>query len=180
MGLLSLLRKLRSAPEKEVRILLLGLDNSGKTTLLKQLASEEVTQVTPTAGFNIKSVAADGFKINFWDIGGQSKIRPYWKNYFENTDALIYVIDCSDRKRLAETGNEFSELLADEKLNDVPIMIFANKQDLQNVLKVSEVAEAIGLVKLKDRTWQIQECSALEGTGIKEGMDWVCKNIKKN
>lgn len=117
------------------------------------------------------------------------------------------MIDCSDRKRLAETGNEFSELLADEKLNDVPIMIFANKQDLENVLKVSEVAEAIGLVKLKDRTWQIQECSALEGTGIKvyqlhcssqiqceyswklnnsivlsfqEGMDWVCKNIKKN
>lgn len=66
---MSLLRKLRAAPEKEVRILLLGLDNSGKTTLLKQLASEEVTQVTPTAGFNIKSVAADGFKINFWDIG---------------------------------------------------------------------------------------------------------------
>lgn len=66
---MGLLRKLRAAPEKEVRILLLGLDNSGKTTLLKQLASEEVTQVTPTAGFNIKCVAADGFKINFWDIG---------------------------------------------------------------------------------------------------------------
>lgn len=80
---------------------------------------------------------------------------------------MIYVIDCSDRNRLEETGNEFTELLADEKLNDVPIMIFANKQDLENVLKVSEVAEAIGLVKLKDRTWQIQECSALEGTGIK-------------
>lgn len=117
------------------------------------------------------------------------------------------MIDCSDRKRLSETGNEFAELLADEKLNDVPIMIFANKQDLENVMKVSEVAEAVGLVKLKDRTWQIQECSALEGTGIKvikniirnktkpknnekintliffysqEGMDWVCKNIKKN
>lgn len=105
--------------------------------------------------------------MNVWDIGGQSKIRPYWKNYFENTDALIYVIDCSDRKRLTETGNEFSELLMDEKLTDVPIMIFANKQDLENVMKVSEIAEAIGLVKLKDRTWQIQECSALEGTGIK-------------
>lgn len=77
------------------------------------------------------------------------------------------MIDCSDRKRLSETGDEFTELLADEKLNDVPIMVFANKQDLDNVLKVSEVAEAIGLVKLKDRTWQIQECSALEGTGIK-------------
>lgn len=110
------------------------------------------------------------FSIINWNLvitGGQSKIRPYWKNYFENTDALIYVIDCSDRKRLTETGNEFAELLADEKLNNVPIMIFANKQDMENVLKVSEVAEAIGLVKLKDRTWQIQECSALQGTGIK-------------
>lgn len=84
-----MLRKLRSAPEKEVRILLLGLDNAGKTTILKQLASEEVTQVTPTAGFNIKSVISDGFKLNVWDIGGQQKIRPYWKNYFENTDVLV-------------------------------------------------------------------------------------------
>lgn len=108
--------------------------------------------------------------------GGQSKIRPYWKNYFENTDALIYVIDCSDRKRLVETGNEFAELLADEKLRDVPIMIFANKQDLANVLKLSEVAEAIGLVKLKDRTWQIQECSALEGTGIKVNIYGITKS----
>lgn len=102
------MRKLRSTPEKEIRILLLGLDNAGKTTLLKQLASEEVTQViihfwttyilfisialfkvTPTAGFNIKSVVSDGFKLNVWDIGGQSNIRPYWKNYFENTDALV-------------------------------------------------------------------------------------------
>ncbi len=67
----------------------MGLDNAGKTTILKQLASEEVTQVTPTAGFNIKSVISDGFKLNVWDIGGQQKIRPYWKNYFENTDVLV-------------------------------------------------------------------------------------------
>jgi ADP-ribosylation factor-like protein 3 len=82
---------MRSNPEKELRILLLGLDNAGKTTLLKQLASEEVTHVTPTAGFNIKSVSAEGFKLNVWDIGGTSKIRPYWKNYFENTDVLVSV-----------------------------------------------------------------------------------------
>lgn len=80
------------------------------------------------------------------------------------------MIDCSDRKRLLETGNEFMELLADEKLTDVPILIFANKQDLSNIIKVSEIAEAIGLVKLKDRTWQIQECSAIQGNGIKVGL----------
>lgn len=86
---MALLRKLRSNPDKELRILLLGLDNAGKTTILKQLASEEIAQVTPTAGFNIKSVVSEGFKLNVWDIGGQQKIRPYWKNYFENTDVLV-------------------------------------------------------------------------------------------
>ncbi|XP_055376523.1 ADP-ribosylation factor-like protein 3 [Condylostylus longicornis] len=179
MGLLSLLRKIRSSPEKEARILLLGLDNAGKTTLLKQLANEEVTHVTPTAGFNIKSVAADGFKLNVWDIGGQAKIRPYWKNYFENTDVLIYVIDCSDRIRLKETGDELLEIINDEKMKDVPLLVFANKQDLPNAMTASEVAEHIGLITLENKTWQIQACSAVDGTGVKEGMDWACKNMKK-
>ena len=83
MGLLSILRKLKSTPDRELRILLLGLDNAGKTTILKTLASEDVSHITPTQGFNIKSVASDGFKLNVWDIGGQRKIRPYWRNYFE-------------------------------------------------------------------------------------------------
>lgn len=90
--MLALLRKLRSGSDRELRILLVGLDNSGKTTILKQLASEEITQVTPTPGFNIKSISTDGFKLNVWDIGGQSKIRPYWKNYFENTDVLVSLL----------------------------------------------------------------------------------------
>lgn len=88
-------------------------------------------------------------------------------NYPIISTRQIYVIDCSDRNRLLETGNEFMELLSDEKLTDVPILIFANKQDLANVIKVSEIAEAVGLIKLKERTWQIQECSAIQGDGIK-------------
>jgi ADP-ribosylation factor-like protein 3 len=87
--LLALLRKLRASSEQELRILLLGLDNAGKTTLLKHLANEDVTHITPTQGFNIKSVQSSGFKLNVWDIGGQRKIRPYWRNYFENTDVLV-------------------------------------------------------------------------------------------
>lgn len=155
------------------------MDNAGKTTLLKQLASEEVTHVTPTAGFNIKSVVADGYKLNVWDIGGQSKIRPYWKNYLDNTDVLIYVVDCSDRKRVPETSEELMDLLNDEKLTDVPLLVFANKQDLSNVLPAAEIAESLGLVKLENRIWQIMGCSAIDGTGVKEGMDWICSTIRK-
>eukprot|EP00128_Syssomonas_multiformis_P006146 Colp12_sorted_trinity150504_noHs@2022 len=105
MGLLDLLRKIKRT-DRQVRLLLLGLDNSGKTTILKKLASEDISHITPTQGFNIKSVAMDNFKLNVWDIGGQKAIRPYWRNYFENADALIYVIDSADRRRLEETGVE--------------------------------------------------------------------------
>lgn len=179
MGLLSILKKLRQSPEKELRLLLLGLDNAGKTTILKIMASEDVSHVTPTAGFNIKSVVSDGFKLNVWDIGGQRKIRPYWKNYFENTDVLIYVVDSSDKKRLEETGIELFELLGENKLEEVPLLVYANKQDLPNSLASSELAEALGLHSIKDRAWQIQACTAITGEGIKEGMEWACKSVKK-
>ncbi|XP_044271960.1 ADP-ribosylation factor-like protein 3 [Tribolium madens] len=179
MGLLSLLRKLRAAPERELRLLLLGLDNAGKTTILKTLASEDINHVTPTAGFNIKSVISEGFKLNVWDIGGQRKIRPYWKNYFENTDVLIYVVDSSDKKRLEETGIELYELLTDDKLQDVPLLVYANKQDLPEALTAADLAQALGLPSIKDRPWQIQACTAVRGDGVREGMEWVCKSIKK-
>uniref|UniRef100_A0A493SXN7 ADP-ribosylation factor-like protein 3 n=1 Tax=Anas platyrhynchos platyrhynchos TaxID=8840 RepID=A0A493SXN7_ANAPP len=168
-GLLSILRKLKSTPEQEVRLLLLGLDNAGKTTLLKQLASEDISHITPTQGFNIKSVQSQGFKLNVWDIGGQRRIRPYWRNYFENTDILIYVIDSADRKRFEETGQELAELLDEEKLSGVPVLIFANKQDLLTAAPASEIAEGLNLHTIRDRVWQIQSCSALSGEGVQGG-----------
>lgn len=177
-GLLALLRKLRPNPDKELRILLLGLDNAGKTTIIKQLASEDITHVTPTAGFNIKSIAGDGLKLNVWDIGGQAQIRPYWKNYFDNTDVLIYVIDSSDHKRIQESSNELMDILGEEKLKYVPVLIFLNKQDVLNSVKIPEVVEYLGQKRLEHREWHIQPCSGIEGEGIKEGMGWLCKILK--
>merc|ERR1712139_738850 len=111
-GLLTLLRKLKRS-DNEARILVLGLDNSGKTTILKKLSEEDISHIMPTQGFNIKSLVHEGFKLNVWDIGGQKTIRPYWSNYFESSDVLAYVIDSSDRRRLEESGNELAELLAE-------------------------------------------------------------------
>ena len=79
---------------------MLGLDNSGKTTILKKLSEEDISHIMPTQGFNIKSVQSAGFKLNVWDIGGQKAIRPYWKNYYENTDGMVFVVDSSDDERL--------------------------------------------------------------------------------
>ncbi|CAD5217541.1 unnamed protein product [Bursaphelenchus okinawaensis] len=179
MGLLDILKKFKSQQGRELRILLLGLDNAGKTTILKSLASEDVSHITPTQGFNIKSVIAENIKLNVWDIGGQRKIRPYWKNYFDNTDVLIYVIDSTDKKRFDETALELSELLEEEKLKNVPVLIYANKQDLITAASASEIAEGMQLLNMsRDRIWQIQSCSALTGEGVKDGMEWISKNIK--
>lgn len=174
MGLLSLLRRFQKETDREVKILLLGLDNAGKTTILKSLADEDVTHIMPTQGFNIKSVNSKGLKLNVWDIGGQKKIRPYWKNYFENIDVLIYVIDSSDKKRFDETGEELLELLEEEKLGSVPVLIYANKQDLYKSAPPAEIAQSLQLSSsIRDRKWQIQACSAITKEGIQEGMEWV-------
>jgi len=178
MGLLSLLRKLKRS-DKEVRILFLGLDNAGKTTILKKLADEDITEIRPTQGFNIKTVQKDGFKMNVWDIGGQKAIRPYWRNYFESTDILVYIIDSSDRIRIEETGIEFNTLLEENKLAGVPVLVFANKQDLPNALPASEIALGLNLHAIRDRQWQIQACSAINGDGINDGMEWALKATNK-
>lgn len=109
-GLLGLLKKIRKT-DKEARILVLGLDNSGKTTILKVLSDEDISKIEPTKGFNTKSINKEGFKLTVWDIGGQKKIREYWNNYYENNDALVYVIDSADTKRMKESGDELMSLL---------------------------------------------------------------------
>ena len=111
MGLLDLLRKLKKN-DKEAKILVLGLDSAGKTTLLKLLSSENPENTTPTQGFNVKSIVRDSFKLNVWDIGGQAEIRKYWENYYDNVDGLIFVIDSSDDYRLTECNNELKMLIS--------------------------------------------------------------------
>merc|ERR1712187_566443 len=171
MGLLSILKKMK-AQEKEARILMLGLDNAGKTTILKKLSEEDISHVMPTQGFNVKSLLHEGFKLNVWDIGGQKTIRPYWSNYFDASDLLVYVIDSSDERRLEESGTELKELLAEDKLANVPLLIFANKQDLLQAVPADEIMQALDLTSISDRTWTIQACSAKTGEGLHEGMQW--------
>merc|ERR1711924_554563 len=115
----------------------------------------------------------EGFKLNVWDIGGQKTIRQYWSNYFDSCDLLCYVIDSSDTRRLEESGQELRELLAEDKLGGVPLLVFANKQDLLNATPADEITEALALGSIADRTWTIQACSAKTGDGLQEGMEWI-------
>eukprot|EP00696_Hemimastix_kukwesjijk_P002895 gnl/Hemi2/13535_TR4623_c0_g1_i1.p2 gnl/Hemi2/13535_TR4623_c0_g1~~gnl/Hemi2/13535_TR4623_c0_g1_i1.p2 ORF type:complete len:202 (+),score=73.88 gnl/Hemi2/13535_TR4623_c0_g1_i1:77-682(+) len=177
MGLLSLLRSIPRT-NREIRILFLGLDNAGKTTILKQLSNEDISSISPTVGFNVKTVLHDQFRLNVWDIGGQTTIRRYWNQYFERTDALVYVVDSADQRRLEEAAVELEKLMAENQLGSVPILIFANKQDLVHALPAGEIVESMNLHNIRDRTWFIQACSAKTGMGLEAGMEWVVKTIK--
>ena len=100
-----------------------------------------------------------------WDIGGQKAIRPYWKNYYDNTDGLVFVVDSSDEERLNECIEELNSLLVEEGLNKVPLLVYANKQDLTFALEAEEILSQLKLSEIENRTWNIQACSALTREG---------------
>ncbi|KAJ3217206.1 ADP-ribosylation factor-like protein 2 [Dinochytrium kinnereticum] len=177
MGLLTVLRKIKSK-EKEVRILMLGLDNAGKTTILKRINGEDVNTISPTLGFNIKTLEHEGFKLNIWDVGGQKSIRSYWRNYFEQTDGLVWVVDSADRPdRLLACKMELAGLLKEERLAGASLLILANKQDLPSALTKEQIAEALDLQSIQTHHWHIESCSAMSGENLLSGMNWIVGDI---
>ena len=164
--------------ELEPPNLILGLDNAGKTSILRKMSDEDPMQTQPTQGFNVKSVNSEGCKLHLWDIGGQKAIREYWTHYFENTDVLIYVIDSADKRRLEETGMELQTLLEQEKLAAVPLLVFANKADLPTAHTAAEISEALNLTGIRDRKWHIQACSAKTGDGLDDGVKWAIQTVQ--
>ena len=104
----------RMFSKREMRILMVGLDNAGKTTIVKKFNGEDIDTIEPTLGFNIKTLEYRGYKLNIWDVGGQTSLRSYWRNYFEQTDGLIWVVDSADRARLHDCRAELEALLQQE------------------------------------------------------------------
>lgn len=165
---------------KEVRILILGLDNAGKTTILYRLQndSEETIQTIPTIGFNVEVLQYKNIKFQVWDLGGQTSIRPYWRCYYPNTDAIIFVVDSCDTERLGIAKQELMAMLEEEELKDAILLVFANKQDSKGAQNAQQISESLGLSGIKNRQWSIQETSALRGAGLFEGFDWLVTCIK--
>lgn len=157
---------------------MLGLDAAGKTTILYKLHIGEVLSTVPTIGFNVEKVQYKNVQFTVWDVGGQEKLRPLWKHYFNNTDALIYVVDSLDRERVTRAANEFSTIVSDPLMRNSAILIFANKQDMKGALSPAEVCEALGMNNLRDRTWHVQGTVATKGEGLYEGIDWLSTALK--
>jgi len=158
---------------RERRILILGLDGAGKTTILYRLQVGEVVTTIPTIGFNVETVQFKNLKFQVWDLGGQTSIRPYWRCYYANTDAIIYVVDSMDRDRIGMSKQELFAMLEEEELKGTLLVILANKQDLQGCMSVAEIAQALGLSAIKNRPYQIFKTSAMRGDGLDEAMEWL-------
>jgi small GTP-binding protein len=172
--------------KQEMRILMVGLDAAGKTTILYKLKLGEVVTTIPTIGFNVETVEYKNISFTVWDVGGQDKIRPLWRHYYQNTQGIIFVVDSNDRERIDESGGsensaqaELQRMLAEDELRDAILLVFANKQDLPNAMPVSEVTERLGLNRLTNRKWYIQAACATTGDGLYEGLDWLSNALKK-
>merc|ERR1711965_169888 len=149
----------RMLGKREVRILMVGLDAAGKTTILYKLKLGEVVTTIPTIGFNVETVEYKNISFTVWDVGGQDKIRPLWRHYYQNTQGIIFVVDSNDR--------------------DGVLLVLSNKSDLPQAMSAAETADKLGLHSLRNRQWFIQATCATNGEGLYEGLDWLSNTISK-
>ncbi|GLJ55771.1 hypothetical protein SUGI_1197600 [Cryptomeria japonica] len=164
---------------KEMRVVMLGLDAAGKTTILYKLHIGEILSTVPTIGFNVEKVQYKNVMFTVWDVGGQEKLRPLWKHYFSTTDGLIYVVDSADRERIGKAKAEFQAIVNDPLMRNSVILVFANKQDMKGALSPAEVCDGLGLFDLRNRRWHIQGTCATKGEGLYEGLDWLAATLKE-
>ena len=118
------------------------------------------------------------YQFQVWDLGGQTSIRPYWRCYYPNTDAIIFVVDSADTERMPIARGELAAMLEEEELRESILLVFANKQDQKGALNAQQVSDALALPEVRNRQWSIQETSALQGKGLFEGFDWLVTCIK--
>lgn len=163
--------------KKDVRILMLGLDAAGKTTALYQLKIGENVKSIPTIGFNVESLDYKGLHMTVWDVGGQHKIRMLWEHYYQNTDALIFVVDSNDPERMEEAKEELYKIVSNDELKGAAILVLANKQDISGAMSPNEITEKLELSKNKTNQWLVQGTCANTGQGLKEGFDWLANAL---
>jgi len=165
---------------KDARILMVGLDAAGKTTVLFKLKLGEVINTIPTIGFNVETVEYKNINFSVWDVGGQKAIRKLWRYYYQGVQGIIFVVDSCDKERMGIACEELDYMLQEPELRDAALLVLANKQDQSGAMNTKEVAEGLGLkTRAKHRSWYVQGTCALSGDGLYEGLDWLAGVVTK-
>mmetsp|Transcript_20635 Transcript_20635/g.53622 ORF Transcript_20635/g.53622 Transcript_20635/m.53622 type:complete len:181 (-) Transcript_20635:1229-1771(-) len=166
--------------KEQHKLIIVGLDNAGKTTILYQFLMNEVVVTHPTIGSNLEEVTVNNLHFLMWDVSGQEGLsgRETWPLYYSGAKCLILVVDSSDRERVPIIREELHTMMAHEDLKDALLLVYANKQDAAEALSAAEISTMLGLAKLKGRSYHIQACCALTGEGLYPGMEWVTGQLK--
>lgn len=169
---------------QSMHIVVIGLDGAGKTSLLYRLKLQEFMDTTPTKGFNMERIRLSGPRggglFQVWDVGGQEKLRPLWKSYTRRTDGLVFVVDAAGAERVDEARVELHRVARSPENQGVPILVLANKQDLQGAMTPAQVEKALGVHELSPSLLHhTQACSAVDGEGLQQGLELLHEMILK-
>jgi len=165
--------------DQECKVVIVGLSNAGKTTVLYRLNLGEFVESQPTIGSNVEEVKHKNIRFQAWDIGGGETMRGTWSSFFQDVDAVVFVVDSSDTRMIPRAKKELRLAMNSELLNGVPLLVFANKQDIRGSLTAAQISSELDLVSYKDRDWQIQAASAKSGAGLRDGFDWIATKIQQ-
>ncbi|OQS05872.1 ADP-ribosylation factor family [Thraustotheca clavata] len=162
------------------RVLLVGLDAAGKTTILYHLRLHKALPTLPTIGFNSEAVALNGLTLDLFDVGGQDSLRPYWRHHFTGTQGIVFVVDSSDAERMELAKAELHGVLHDDQLVDACLLVILNKRDLVDgsVEQVVQELDFNALCQEQKRPFHIQPTVATTGDGLKEGFAWLCATME--
>ena len=155
------------------KVLILGLDAAGKTTLLYRLKLGQKVPTIPTIGFNVEQVHVGNIQCTVWDIGGQDRLRGLWRHYTHDTHLLIFMIDSHDLDRLDEALQELRTHMNSAECIHCPVLVLANKQDMPTAMSPTDLTKRLFGDSDPEREWRVQGCCALTGEGIPAGMRWV-------
>eukprot|EP00976_Prorocentrum_cordatum_P018752 380201-Prorocentrum_minimum.AAC.3 len=173
----------------EFRVLILGIDKAGKTTLLEKIKSlytefEGLSpdKILPTVGLNIGRAEAFNSKLVFWDLGGQTGLRTIWEKYYAEAHAVIFVVDATEADRFEDVKSAFNKAISSKDLKGAPVLVLANKMDLQTGQNVLEMEKVIGIAQANRPTRPCRsfQCSALTGDGVKDGIVWLVDSMRRS
>ncbi|KAJ1331187.1 ADP-ribosylation factor-like protein 8 [Microdochium nivale] len=167
---------LRTFWATEMDVTMIGLQNAGKTSLLRVLSGGEFTiDSIPTVGFNMKRVQRGHVTLKCWDLGGQPRFRPMWERYCRGVDAIVFIVDIADVDILLAAKDELHALMEQQSLEGIPLLVLGNKSDLSNGISVDELIDTLDLRSIGHREVSCYGISAKEETNLDAVLQWLMK-----